>query len=264
VFDELFADRQACLLAAFDLAVERAGARMGPAYAAQPRWRDGVRAGLAALLGFLEDEPALGRLCVLGGVGGGEDLLRRRAQVLGLLAQVVDQGRRERPGASKELPLVIAEGAIGAVLSVIQSRLLLPDGRSLMELFGAMSSMVVLPYLGPTAALRELERPPPRVWRATGRSSRRPIATVGAAPGVRITHRTARVLAAIADYPGASNREIAERAGILDPGQASKLLARLATAELIVNMGERSSRGAPNSWRLTDSGERVRASAAAA
>jgi DNA-binding MarR family transcriptional regulator len=99
--------------------------------------------------------------------------------------------------------------------------------------------------------------------RVTASSAQRPAATVGASPGVRITYRTARVLAAIADYPGASNREIAERAGIVDPGQASKLLARLATAELIVNMGERSSRGAPNSWRLTDSGERARASAAA-
>jgi hypothetical protein len=33
--------------------------------------------------------------------------------------------------------------------------------------------------------------------------------------------------------------------------------------ELIANVGERSSRAAPNSWRLTPSGERVRASAGA-
>ncbi|MFI4984510.1 MAG: hypothetical protein ACHQAV_00810 [Solirubrobacterales bacterium] len=262
-FYELFADREACLLAAFDLAVERAGARMAKAYAAQPRWRDGIRAGLAAFLGFLEDEPALGRLCVLDVISAGEDVLSRRAHVLALLAQVVDKGRRERPAATAELPVVIAEGSIGAVLSVIQNRLLVDDGRPLMELFGAMAGMIVLPYLGPAAARRELLRPPPRVWRGTERASRRATAIAGASPGVRITYRTARVLSAIADYPGASNREIAERAGIVDPGQVSKLLARLASAELIANMGERSSRGAPNSWCLTCSGERVRASAGA-
>jgi DNA-binding MarR family transcriptional regulator len=130
-----------------------------------------------------------------------------------------------------------------------------------MELFGAMASMIVRPYLGPAAARRELLRPPPHVWRGAERQTTRDAAT--AAAGVRITYRTARVLTAIADYPGASNREIAERAGIIDQGQVSKLLARLASAELIANIGERSSRGAPNSWRLTPSGERVRASAGA-
>jgi AcrR family transcriptional regulator len=260
-FQELFADPDECLLAAFDLGVERAGARMTEAYAAQPRWRDGIRAGLAALLGFLEDEPALGRLCVLGAIGGGEHVLSRRAEVLAMLAQVVDRGRGERPAATAELPIVIAEGSIGAVLSVIGNRMLVDDGRPLMELFGAMASMIVRPYLGQAAARRELLRPPPKLLRGAERASRR--ATGSGLSGVKITYRTARVLSAIADYPGASNREIAERAGIVDQGQVSKLLARLASAELIANIGERSSRGAPNSWRLTPGGEQVRASAGA-
>jgi hypothetical protein len=128
-----------------------------------------------------------------------------------------------------------------------------------MELFGAMASMIVRPYLGQAAARRELLRPPPRLLPGAERASRR--ATGGAPSAIKITYRTARVLSAIADYPGASNREIAERAGIVDQGQVSKLLARLASAELIANIGERSSRGAPNSWRLTLGGEQVRAGA---
>ena len=47
VFYECFDDRDACLLAAFDLGVERAAERIAPAYAAQSRWRDAIRAGLA-------------------------------------------------------------------------------------------------------------------------------------------------------------------------------------------------------------------------
>jgi DNA-binding MarR family transcriptional regulator len=74
---------------------------------------------------------------------------------------------------------------------------------------------------------------------------------------MRLTYRTGRVLQAIARYPGASNREVAERAGIVDQGQISKLLARLEAAEVITNQSEGNSRGAPNAWRLTERGERV-------
>jgi DNA-binding MarR family transcriptional regulator len=74
---------------------------------------------------------------------------------------------------------------------------------------------------------------------------------------VRLTYRTARVLRAIADYPGASNREVAERAGIVDQGQVSKLLSRLEARELIVKIGEGRTRGAPNSWSLSEQGELV-------
>lgn len=262
-FYELFADREACLLAAFDLAVERVGAEMTGAYSAQPRWRDGIRAALATFLRFLEDEPALGRLCVLDSIGAGVAVLRRRAEVLGLLAEVVDRGRLERRAAKEAPPRVIAEGAVGAVLSVVQNRLLVNDERPLMEHFGAMMSMIVLPYLGPAAARRELVRPPPRVWSGAAQASSRARSGACEPPGARITYRTARVLAAIAEYPGASNREVAERAGITDQGQASKLLARLEALELIANLGERSSRGSPNAWRLTGRGERARESAGA-
>src|SRR5277367_3205509 len=102
-FYELFGDREACLLAAFNLGVERARARIEPAYMAESRWRDGIRVGLAAFLRFLEDEAALGRLCVVYSLGGGAEVLGRRAEVLGKLAEVVDRGRTEGT-ASKEQP----------------------------------------------------------------------------------------------------------------------------------------------------------------
>ena len=74
---------------------------------------------------------------------------------------------------------------------------------------------------------------------------------------MRLTYRTVRVLMALADCPGASNREIAERADIADQGQMSKLLTRLARLELITNMGEGQEKGMSNAWHLTDRGARV-------
>jgi AcrR family transcriptional regulator len=260
VFYGLFADVDACLLAAFDLGVERAVQRIAPAYAAQSRWRDGIRAALAEQLRFLDDEPALGRLCVVHSLSGGPALLRRRAEVQALLWRVVDRGRTEGAAGRTDPPAVVAEGVVGAVLAVVQTRLLAqdsdpPDERPAIELFGSLMSLIVLPYLGAGAARRELTRPAPVPRGADGCP-----AVLGSGfddHGVRLTYRTGRVLTAIAQYPGASNREVAERAGIIDQGQISKLLTRLERAGVIANLSEGTSRGAPNAWRLTEFGERV-------
>jgi len=254
-FYELFVDREACLLAALDLGVQRAAARMQPAFAAESRWRDGVRVALAEFLGFLEDEPNLGRLCVVHTLGGGAEVLRRRTEVLKQLWQAVDRGRKESPAGHAQPSPVIAEGVVGAVLSVVHTRLQAQNGQPLMQLYGPLMSIIVLPYLGSSVARRELQRPAPKLRTRTRSMS---AAQPGAAPedpGVRLTYRTVRVLTEIAEHPGASNREVAERAGIVDQGQISKLLARLQAEALIANMGEGTTRGAPNAWRLTERGE---------
>jgi AcrR family transcriptional regulator len=168
-FYELFPDREACLLATFNLGVERARARIEPVYSAEPRWRDGVRVGLAAFLAFLEAEPALGQLCVVHSLGGGADVLSRRAEMLGKLAEVVDRGRMEGAAGRVQPPALIAEGVVGAVLSVIYTQLQGQDeGQPLTDLFGVLMNLILLPYLGPSAARRELTRPVPKVQPGSG------------------------------------------------------------------------------------------------
>ncbi len=75
---------------------------------------------------------------------------------------------------------------------------------------------------------------------------------------IRFTHRTERVLAAIAENPGASSLQVAEAAGIKDKGQASKLLARLATLGVIENIAESRGTGQAKAWRLTELGAELR------
>jgi DNA-binding MarR family transcriptional regulator len=74
---------------------------------------------------------------------------------------------------------------------------------------------------------------------------------------MRLTYRTVRTLEAIAVVPGANNREIGERVGIVDQGQISKLLSRLAGLGLIENTGLGQAGGAANAWHLTPSGTRL-------
>jgi hypothetical protein len=84
--------------------------------------------------------------------------------------------------------------------------------------------------------------------------------------GVRPTYRTWRVLSAIGDLMpaqpargvGPSNREVADRAEVWDPGQISRLLTRLQDLGLIENTGLGAAHGKPNAWWLTAKGVMVR------
>jgi AcrR family transcriptional regulator len=256
-FHEEFPDRESCLLAALELGVERARRRVLSAYDAESRWLDAVKAALVAFLRFLEEEQALGRLLVVYSLSGGERVLRRRVELLAVLAEAVDRGRLEGPAGRQQPPAVIAEGVVGAVLAILQNRLLADGEVVVMDLFGALVSIVVLPYLGVGVARRELLRPAPRIRSAATIAPPEAGAAGDRAGGGRITYRTARVLSSIAAYPGASNREVADRAGIVDQGQVSKLLNRLQARGLIAKLGEGRTRGAPNAWRLTERGELV-------
>ncbi len=269
-FYDLFEDRQDCFLAVFDDGVARAGEMAGAAYGgAQASWRERVRAGLGALLGFFDDEPVLGSLLVVDALGAGPRVLARRAQVMETLAWIVDEGRDDAAGtgASRVIrsPTLSAEGVVGAVLSVIHARLLPTAGpgtrRSraprLTPLLNELMGMLVLPYLGPAAAEQELTRGGPK----TARPRRKPATDPLDALPMRLTYRTLRVLAAIAeqDAQGArpSNRRIGELAGVPDQGQISKLLARLQNLELIYNAGHGQPRGEPNAWTFTPKGQEI-------
>jgi AcrR family transcriptional regulator/DNA-binding MarR family transcriptional regulator len=255
-FYDVFVDREDCFLAAFDEAIARARALVIDAYAREPGWREGVRAGLARLLAFMDEEPGLARLCVVEALGAGTRVLESRARVLDELAEVVDRGRSAH-NAAREPPQVTAEGVVGAVFAVIHTRLLEGGKEPLSALLAPLMSMIVLPYMGARAASKELARPAPTPRRATqlpGRSaSRDPLEGLD----MRLTYRTVRVLVVIGGRPGASNREIAEGSDIADQGQISKLLTRLRRLDLVENRGEGQMKGAANAWYLTERGAEV-------
>jgi DNA-binding MarR family transcriptional regulator len=68
--------------------------------------------------------------------------------------------------------------------------------------------------------------------------------------------RTHKVLAAVAERPGANNRQVGVAAGVSDQGQMSRLLARLEGLGLLENRGTREL-GAPYAWHLTSRGEEI-------
>jgi len=256
-FYELFSDREECLAAALEdilglIAAELAGAGLDGL-----AWRERVRGGLWAILSFFDREPALARVCVVQALRGGPRVLERREGVLARLAGVVDEGRLESERAARCTPLT-AEGVVGAAFSIVYSRLLRGERGPLTGLFGELMGMIVLPYLGPAAARREQERAVPVAAASGARAGGGVVESVADPLGgvsMRLTYRTARVLEGIAEHPGSSNREAGECAGISDPGQVSKLLARLERLGLLANRtGGGRVMGEPNAWTLTAKG----------
>lgn len=261
-FYETFADREDCFYVAFEDALGFARQRVLPACEGQSKWRERIRAGLVALLSFLDEEPAIGRLLIVESLSGGTKAVKRREQVLISVAAAIDEGR-EQSASTDDLPPLTAEGLVGGALSVIHTRLAGADpardgaaqGKPLLGLANQLMSMLVLPYLGAAAARRELERP--LEVRVSDRREARLIEDPFKSAGMRLTYRTVRVLLAVAEHPGASNRLLGEAAGISDQGQISKLLGRLRRLDLVSNAGLAPGQGAPNEWNLTAAGEQL-------
>jgi AcrR family transcriptional regulator len=261
-FYELFGNREECLVALLDEVAGRIERELEAAGLEGLAWRERVRGGLWVILSFLDAEPVLARICVVQALHGGPEALGHREQLLARLAAVLDEGRREGP-RGEECTLVTAEGLVGGAFGVVYARLRSGDDRPLTRLLDEFMGMIALQYLGPRAAQREQRRPAPapRPVHRSGRVSvgeeQDPLDEVN----MRLTYRTARVLACIAELggrgSGPSNRVVAESAGVTDLGQISKLLRRLERLGLAVNTGGGHQSGAPNAWELTALGDQV-------
>jgi AcrR family transcriptional regulator len=254
-FYEVFDDFEDCFLAALDRSIAHASEYVLDGYDPSERWRTRIRGALIGLLEFLEDEPAMGRLCIVETLGAGPKVHERRTRTVEAVIAVVDEGRAESRSQAA-LPQLTTEGIVGGVLSVLHARLFERDG-SLLRLTGSLMSMIVLPYLGPAVARKESERPVPRRRARAHTAAGDPLRGLE----MRLTYRTVRVLMAITalggqeSYP--SNRQIGVVAGIDDQGQISKLLSRLERLGLVQNSGPGRMRGSSNAWTLTKKGFEV-------
>ena len=258
-FYELFEDRDACIAALIEDVLALLEDELARAGLQGLSWRERVRGGLVVILGFFDREPALARVCVVQALSSGPRVLERREGILARLAGVVNEGRGESRRA-RDCTELTAEGLVGAGFGIVHARLLRGEREALLGLVGELMGMIVLPYMGPAAARREQAMPAPKVP-----TPPRSGLLAGAVPSedplqglqMRWTYRTARVMQGISELPGASNREIADFAGIHDQGQVSKLLARLQRLDLIANTGDGHAKGEPNAWSLTPLGEQL-------
>jgi AcrR family transcriptional regulator len=260
-FYDIFPNREACCLAVYERESRALGDLLAEAYSGEALWRGGIRSALETLLRSFDEDRDLARLLIVEPLGGGEQILKRRAEIVDRLAAVLEHGSRNANGGGDPQSEILVKGLVGGALAILHARLLAGLDAPLSELLNPLMYWLVLSLADQRAARRELGTP---LREARGaRVLQRPSGSGNtlASLRLRVTYRTVQVLAAIEQSPGASNREVAKLSGIKDAGQISKLLARLSGLELIDNHGLARGRGVANAWHLTALGrELIRAS----
>jgi AcrR family transcriptional regulator len=156
-FYEQFEDRESCFLAAYENAVDAIVRRVNAAYEAEERWPQRARAGLAALLEALAEEPDVARLALVDVGSAGPAAQRRQRAAVQRLAPLFEEGRDFAPNG-RGLPANTSRMAIGGVTGLISDELLTGRAERLPELLPDLIFAMLVPYLGPGAAAAEMRR----------------------------------------------------------------------------------------------------------
>lgn len=257
-FSDQFDSPEDCFLALLDWMLERVAGLVATGIEREPIWSEGVLAGLEALLGFLDREPARARACLLEGMTVPPSRLFPRAQVLAQLGRLIDRRARRELSLERQPPKTMPEATIGSVLAVLRRRLLSGEAPPFVALLAPLAEVVVAPYFGPSAAALVAGRGRERAEALLAACSAGPAPGDVEVPGL-LRHANARRMRACIRYlvanPDASNRAVAAGIGISHAGQVSVLLARLHGAGLLEK--ESGGAGRPNAWRLSAYGARV-------
>lgn len=154
-FYEMYPDKEACFLAAYDAAADVLARRVATAFEAEGEWPARVRAGLEALLGSLAAEPAVARLALVDFGAAGPAAQRRYRAALQRMTPLFDEGRDFAP-EGRRLPPNTSRMAIGAVVGLVADEIAAGRAEQLPKLLPDVLLAALSPYLGPEAARRRV------------------------------------------------------------------------------------------------------------
>lgn len=154
-FYDSFADKDDCYLQAYDAGVARVEALMVDAASGETTWTGRLRAGLEALLNFLDTEPDIGRALIVEVHAAGPEALAKRSAAMGRINSFLDQAREAGEGGESP-PAIAGEGVTAGIHAVIHSRLATGDSEGFRELLPEFMYFAVLPYFGAELASAEM------------------------------------------------------------------------------------------------------------
>jgi AcrR family transcriptional regulator len=155
-FYDNFVDKDDCFLQAYGRGVERVEALLIAAATGEGTWTGELRAGLGALLDFLDAEPDVGRALVVEVHAAGPEALARRTAAMARVNAFLDRAR-EAPGETESPPAIAGEGVAAGIHAVIHSRLATGSNDGFRQLLPEFMYFAVLPYFGAEAARAEMQ-----------------------------------------------------------------------------------------------------------
>jgi len=152
-FYEHFASKDECFLAAYETAMDELRKRVAEAFDGVEDWALAIRAGIAAMLGFLAAEPNLARLCMVEALVAGPVVVGRYNEAIQSLVPYFRKGREERPWAAlADLAPTTEEALVGGMVSLIARRIVAGRAAELEGLLPDLVEFTLTPYLGVAGA----------------------------------------------------------------------------------------------------------------
>jgi AcrR family transcriptional regulator len=158
-FDEMFADKEACFLEAYEAVFDVLVAHVTAAFeaAADEPWPEQIAAGLGALVELLAAEADIARMAMVEVTAAGDDARERYRAMLTRFTPFLEEGRTYS-GQAEELPADTARFAVGGATSMIFDEVRAGRGPELKRILPDLVFAVLMPYLGPEAAEDEMRR----------------------------------------------------------------------------------------------------------
>jgi AcrR family transcriptional regulator len=153
-FYDNFASKEDCFLQAYDAALKRIEAGILAAASPQVSWLAQLRAGLGALLDFLDSETEVSRALIVEVHPAGGAALARRAAAVGRAREFLARGAAA--GGIGTPPPIAPEAIASGIHAIVHSRLASRDADGFHELLPELMYIAALPYFGAAVAKAEM------------------------------------------------------------------------------------------------------------
>jgi AcrR family transcriptional regulator len=147
-FYENFENREDCLRAVFEICANEIAERITTAGGGrQLPWPEQAAVGIAAVLDYVAEQPALARTCFVEAMTAGPAAVTHYEQVLRGFARYFEVGRKfAEPGIS--FPENLEDTIVGGIVWMVHQRLLHGEADRIPELLPTMVEFALAPYLG--------------------------------------------------------------------------------------------------------------------
>jgi AcrR family transcriptional regulator len=169
-FYKHFADKEDCFVQAYMEASEWLYRRVLGLAQRQPTWREGLRVGLAELLEFCANQPATAKALFIEAHAAGGEALAQHDRLMERLSEVFDVARQDE-GSQHSPPPTTSAFLVGAIETLISSKLASGEARTAPEALPGILHFVVMQYFGQEAAWEEMTAAPLATWDSRRRAA---------------------------------------------------------------------------------------------
>jgi AcrR family transcriptional regulator len=169
-FYKNFEDREDCFVQAYTEASEWLYRRVVGLAQRQASWREGLRVGLAELLEFCANQPATAKALFIEAHAAGGEALAQHDRLMERLSELIDSAREES-GSQHSPPPMTSAFMVGAIETLISSKLANDEASSAPEALPGVLHFVVMQYFGQEAAWEEMTAAPLATWDSRRRAA---------------------------------------------------------------------------------------------